>query len=787
MKLISLQPKTFIFLFMFSCFFCINLNAQIAIGTTQPSQSALLDLSSTEKGVLIPRLTDAQRDAIASPTNGLLIFSTTNNTFQVYKATCSCWITIFDGGNTAPTVVNTPPSASSLNYSGKSIVGQSITLTYIYSDAQSDAEGLTGFQWQVATSSSGFNTLNIFGATTSTYTPVSGNVGKWIRCIVTPRAATGVLNGVQSFGSWMQVEDSTIPTANNLTVSGTPAQGSTLTANYTFAGGSGVEDTNLISGTTYLWQTSPNNTGSNISSAPLYGNFNYINTFTPQVDLLGRYVRVGVRAKDNANVQAVNFVFSPWVGPLIPATEQAPVANNITITPAPAVNGTMTASYTYSDINNDPEGATTIQWYRADDVNGTNQVAISGATSNSYLVTTSDVGKFIGFGVKPMALSGITNGTEVVQYHPSSTLPLAAFTFTSSPVKQLPFFAANRVMNSQNTIEIEINVTTPGGIIFSSSTVNGYSFSTSITATTTGNQWITLIATGTQTAYNAAGDVFNIIGVAGNTDVRAVTIFNSITGQGLTAFSNGGSLNETFNNNTTCQNAIISQGQTTSTCSGTLTTSARTYNLVHINGQCWMVQNAAELPTAPCAASINTGCNTWMAVTVPDNGYWGYYNATNLTGSAGWATVEPVANEGLLYQWNAAMNGSTEERSKGICPSGWHIPSDCEWLYLEHGLGMSIAQQAIDNNTRTTTGEGNKLKLTGSGANNSSGFTALMPGYRYNPGGGFTDRGIISIFWTSTKASATAAFRRTVNLTSAGISRSSLSGAFAVSVRCLKD
>ncbi|MDV7392809.1 hypothetical protein RZS08_15680, partial [Arthrospira platensis SPKY1] len=167
---------------------------------------------------------------------------------------------------------------------------------------------------------------------------------------------------------------STIPTANSLTASGTAAQGNTLTASYTFAGGSGVENTDPLTGTTYTWQTATTNTGVGITTAPLYGNPSFSNTFTPQADLLGRYVRVGVRARDNAGLQATNFVFSPWVGPVTVATEQAPTASNLSISPAPAVNLTLTGSYTYNDVNNDPEGATTFQWYRANDASGSGQV-----------------------------------------------------------------------------------------------------------------------------------------------------------------------------------------------------------------------------------------------------------------------------------------------------------------------------------------------------------------------------------------------------------------------------
>ena len=67
-------------------FACIKLNAQntfpasgsTGIGTATPNASALLEVKSTTKGILTPRMTQAQRDAIASPATGLLIYQTDN-------------------------------------------------------------------------------------------------------------------------------------------------------------------------------------------------------------------------------------------------------------------------------------------------------------------------------------------------------------------------------------------------------------------------------------------------------------------------------------------------------------------------------------------------------------------------------------------------------------------------------------------------------------------------------------------------------------------------------------
>ncbi|NGZ90411.1 Lcl C-terminal domain-containing protein, partial [Psychroflexus maritimus] len=59
-------------------------NAQVGIGTTNPDASAILELEATDKGLLPPRITTAQRDAISNPAVGLMIFNTDENCMQWY-------------------------------------------------------------------------------------------------------------------------------------------------------------------------------------------------------------------------------------------------------------------------------------------------------------------------------------------------------------------------------------------------------------------------------------------------------------------------------------------------------------------------------------------------------------------------------------------------------------------------------------------------------------------------------------------------------------------------------
>ena len=64
---------------LFFVLWSISNTAQIGIGTTTPDASTALEVVSTSKGVLIPRMTLAQKGAIATPATGLLVYQTDGN------------------------------------------------------------------------------------------------------------------------------------------------------------------------------------------------------------------------------------------------------------------------------------------------------------------------------------------------------------------------------------------------------------------------------------------------------------------------------------------------------------------------------------------------------------------------------------------------------------------------------------------------------------------------------------------------------------------------------------
>ncbi len=83
----------------------LNLLCQdnVGIGTTSPNASAILDLTSTDKGFLLPRMTTEQRDVITEPATGLIIFNTAANRYEYNSGTPSSpvWTSLVSNGITS--------------------------------------------------------------------------------------------------------------------------------------------------------------------------------------------------------------------------------------------------------------------------------------------------------------------------------------------------------------------------------------------------------------------------------------------------------------------------------------------------------------------------------------------------------------------------------------------------------------------------------------------------------------------------------------------------------------
>jgi uncharacterized protein (TIGR02145 family) len=134
---------------------------------------------------------------------------------------------------------------------------------------------------------------------------------------------------------------------------------------------------------------------------------------------------------------------------------------------------------------------------------------------------------------------------------------------------------------------------------------------------------------------------------------------------------------------------------------------------------------------------------------------------------------------GRLYTWGVAMNGSTEERSRGIAPEGWHIPNDGDWnVLLNHLGGINVAGGLMKEAATVHWNPPN------TGATNDSGFTGL-PGGGYHHGL-FEGLGIGGHFWSSTESGQNAGLP-TLHYESASVLMLQEPKTIAASIRCVRN
>ncbi len=194
------------------------------------------------------------------------------------------------------------------------------------------------------------------------------------------------------------------------------------------------------------------------------------------------------------------------------------------------------------------------------------------------------------------------------------------------------------------------------------------------------------------------------------------------------------------------------------------------YDLVEINGQCWFKENLAT-------TKFRDGSNIPQ---VTDNGTW-----YNMQGPAFcWYNNNPsyAAERGAMYNWWVGTTGL-------LCPSGWHVPTDCDWMYLENSIGMPTVLQ-------TSTGwraGGYAAALKDTSWNsgtvsgtNVSGFTGKPGGFRYW-GGPFTALDGFSRWWSINQFDAQQGQHRNLWSDNNDIGRGGDYKQMGFSVRCVKN
>jgi uncharacterized protein (TIGR02145 family) len=187
------------------------------------------------------------------------------------------------------------------------------------------------------------------------------------------------------------------------------------------------------------------------------------------------------------------------------------------------------------------------------------------------------------------------------------------------------------------------------------------------------------------------------------------------------------------------------------------------YKTVMIGNKEWMAENlntslyrnGNEIQTGLAPANWQTSVS----------GAWQYYNQEEIH----------ECPHGKMYNWYAVND------ARGLCPAGWHVPTEADWSGLEIALGGQLVA-------------GNKMKATGTvywlggnaGATNESGFSALGSGFYYFYGSfeGLT-QGVN--FWSATSFDASSAWVRTISFDMPNLALSIYPKNSAFHIRCVRD
>lgn len=197
--------------------------------------------------------------------------------------------------------------------------------------------------------------------------------------------------------------------------------------------------------------------------------------------------------------------------------------------------------------------------------------------------------------------------------------------------------------------------------------------------------------------------------------------------------------------------------------------------------------------------TISIGGNIWMAENLRTTKFRDGTAIPLVTGEAEWAALTGAAycwpennasNKGTL---GGLYNGYAVFETRGLCPAGWHIPTDGDWIDLELELGLPQAEAYLDAIRGEDQNVGGKLRATinwdasSAVADNSSGFSAYGTGYR-RPPGELTEYRKWTGYLTTTPAILPGNYwMRYLGYNIKGIDRHERDRQYGYSVRCVKD
>ena len=207
------------------------------------------------------------------------------------------------------------------------------------------------------------------------------------------------------------------------------------------------------------------------------------------------------------------------------------------------------------------------------------------------------------------------------------------------------------------------------------------------------------------------------------------------------------------------------------------------YQTVRIGNQCWMREN---LRTTHYANGTEIAFSTNTSTITPYR-YYPNDDASN------------VITYGYLYNWPALMKGAASSEAnpsgvQGICPDGWHVPSNAEWTQLADFVGSQSQYQCNSSSTNiakalaSTTGwNSNNDDCTAGNTpstNNTSGFSALPAGMHF---GTPYNYGNAAYLWSATEENESYSYVHKLVYNRTSLSPDGTIKYCGCSVRCIRD
>lgn len=745
-----MRKLTFFVMMIFLSGLCLH--AQVGINTDGSSahNSAILDVKSSTKGFLPPRMTHADLAAIESPAEGLVVFCTNcaqNGLGALAMFMDGRWHTLSSNclvpspstaGTHIPSynqiVWNWTPVADAAGYRWSTInsfatateMGTSTSYTEI---SLACSTAYTRYIW--AYNSCGISgVLMLNQATTANPASPAAGVSVAYPTVITwnwnPVAgATGYKwNTTNNYASAVNMGTATTTTESELTCNITypryvwaynncgNSTPTTLTQSTTIAPAQPVAGTHLATAWEITWNWNP------VTGATGY-KWSTTNNYSAATDMGTATTKTESGLACNTTFTRYIWAYSPCGVSAVRALTQATAKN-----PLAPVEGNHVPSVTQIVWNwNAVPGATGYKW------NSTNNVAT--AISLGNVLTRTQTGLTCNTPYTSYVWATNACGTSVVTTLTDTTSMSGSPT---APVSGTHTATTSQITWNWNAVS--------GALGYKWNTTNDYFTATDMGTTTTKIESGLTCAT----TYNRYVWAYTACGVSPVTILSKATIYCIwICGMPLTDNRDG-----------------------------------KIYGTQFIGNQCWMDQN------------LNVGVQLGFNATPANNGIIEKYcygqSAANCTEYGG------------MYQWNEMMSYTASSNTnpsgrQGICPAGWHIPSDAEWCELENYVDASVPCPS-DTGFWIGTDAGGKLKETGTshwnspntGATNAFGFNGLPGGYLFSNGSGSGGLHNNAYFFTSTELTPSTALVHVLFYNSATFVKWAREKSdFAYSVRCVKD